>query len=210
METATIVTINGGKCDTAAIGTARFSRRPSRPCACASARRCQQRRLATAEPPSSALWRPFLYEKEPAILRQPLWSERSAPAGWSPPRPAALSVASTFSQSRVPLVQPSTPAADSATGPSPKPAKTSAPFQGRHRRKPTAQSAATAVGPTAWLANGRLGLAKGRRLGPAVGPATPPPGPSSRLAVGATLRGVGRQLTPRPGVFTTGDSVALA
>jgi len=163
-----------------------------------------------AEPPAGALWRPFLSYKRPAIRPQPLWSKRLAPAGWSPPRPAARSAASTFSRSRVPLVRHSTPAAASAAGPSPQPAQTSALFQGRHRRQPLPHFAATAAGPTSWPANGRLGLAKGRRLGPAVGPAAPPLGPSSRLAVGALLRGVGRRPTPRLGVCTTGDSVALA
>jgi len=187
------------------------SRRPSQPCACGSAWRWyQQRLLATTEPPSAALACPSLSDKGPAYLPEPLWQDRSAPAGWWSARPAALAAASTFWRSRVPLVQLPTSSAATAEGSSPKPAKTSAPLQGRQRQLPPAQPDEITVGPTAWRARGRLALANGRWMGPAVGPASPPAGNSSGLAVGALLRGVGRGPTPHLAAFSTGASVAHA
>jgi len=53
------------------LGRPWFSRPPSRPSACRSAWRWQQRRLETIAPPSGALWCPSLCDKGPEKLPQP-------------------------------------------------------------------------------------------------------------------------------------------
>jgi len=162
------------------------------------------------EPPSALRRSPSLSDKGPTCLRQPLWQEHSAPAGWWSASPGAIAAAPTFSRSRVPLVQPSTLAEDSAAGSSPKPGKTSASLHGRQQQLPPAQPAETTVRKTAWRAKGRLARAIGPRMGPAVGPIPPFAGPFSVLAVGAILRRVRRRATLHLVAFSSGASVALA